>query len=330
VSTGLLVALLALVAPIAAAEPISNNDPLFHETYQVRAALGDIPTTNITEPPQFWNVEETIHFVVPDGGDANVTFTLPAGAKFLTATCSCGTVEPTWDGVRATFNTTKPGNQTLVFRHNTPVLSTEGFAFVIPDVPPERAATALLVFYLPDRFALKGPVEEAFALPSTSENPGLVIHGYQGTPEKPLPHALSFTAILKNDTSLPPPATTSTTTPVAPSPDSGSAGDVWTRTALVGTGGLIAGALVGVVVTRRFGRGAGLDAAPTHEPTEVLAARKRALVAALQALETAHDQGEVADAAYRTVHADLKAQALRVMRGIEARGDVPETEESSS
>lgn len=312
-----LLALLAL-APMAAGE----GGARFPESYQVRGALGDIPTTQQAEPQGWWNVEETVHFATSSDAGVNITLTLPPGAAPSGDECTCGAYNLSWSGARATLSlepTAEPANHSFVFRHRVAVAPGDTFSFVFPDVPEELRADAILLFYLPDRYVLTGPFEADFELPSTSENPGLLIYGYSGSAARPLPSALSFsTAIDERSTLAPREEEPAAAAPVAVAPMVEP--DAWWRGALLPVAAAVAGVVVGALVMDRTWLRLGGRAEPP-EPKETLAARKLALVGALQALEAARADGRVDETAYAAVHSELKDDALATMQELQGRGE---------
>lgn len=320
------VALLALaLIPVALAEP-AGEATRFREGYQVRGALGDIPSTTAEESVGFWNVEEAARLVLDANATTEVVFRLPEGAQFGSVACTCGELAaPAWEGstARVTVAANASGNHSVWFRHRIPVSAADAFSFQLADPGEARRVDALLLFYLPEQYVLAGPIEADFALPSTSENPGLVIHGFSGSPERPLPAALAFSARVDESSAFARDAPTPTgaaTAPAATTSGRASAPDAKSplaRTLLIVLGGLLLGGVGGWYLTERLRRRAP-PAKPADDPA-ILDLRRRALVAALAEIEAARAEGAPEKALAR-VEAELKADALETMQAIEESG----------
>ncbi len=166
----------------------------------VRAALGDIPTTDPVEPPGQWNAEERRTMWVDGEGPATATFRLPPGALFGAMLCDCGAVDMQVEGDAYTQHFPsglEASEYTVLFRYALAVNASSPFAYVIPEIPHEDRNSTLVLLYVPDTMTVTSPVEAEMVLPSTSENPGRKIHIFNGDDEMPLPGSLTFVLAAK-------------------------------------------------------------------------------------------------------------------------------------
>jgi len=302
---------LLLAAGTAAAQPDLDAE------LQVRAALGDIPTTEAAEPAGTWNVEQrrTVHHET--GNDTVVEFDLPAGSRGNTPSCDCNFMqEGTNGGIRFTIPATEPTGDVTprVVAHipNEPAI-----AFAL-EVPEDVRGSVLAIVYS----ATGAPVTAAMEEPPDSPLPcadtvGCVLHYYEGTPEDPAPATLWFSILPPGSVAEPTPVTTTVTVP-GPS----EAGSWWLPLAV----GLVLGFLVWAmlvqrgVVQRRSRKQVVTTAAHVEMAREgkaTLEARKRTLMAALKELEVAKMNGEVDTAAYDRLKAEYKKETVSVMRALE-------------
>jgi hypothetical protein len=288
---------------LALALPVAAQAPTFDHAYQVRGAVGNIPTTDGTEPAGAWNLEQRLTVQFDNASAAQFGFTIPSGARLLNATCTCNPSQhtATADAVVFTLQTGVPsGAYTLT------VLTSQRFdtALSFAIAPPIATAAS-------DRVAiLYVPVDLEATAPVHAESPGLSTDGtarilvYEG-------FAHPFWVAVH------PAAAT------AHAPESSNDDLVWVFLAL----GIVAGAVLWSVLVSRglvqtkarkqvAGTAAHVEAAA--EPLPVLEGRKRALLAALKDIEVAKMNGEMATDVYDVVKADLKRQAVTVMRALEA------------
>ncbi len=97
-----------------------------------------------------------------------------------------------------------------------------------------------------------------------------------------------------------------------------------------GAAGLLVGLFLMYVVIKqgwvRIRREKKFEKGGRMEGAAMLEARRRTLMAALKELETAHEADEVADEAYSPLKEEYKAQAVRVLRSLEARKEPADKE----
>jgi hypothetical protein len=300
-SLAVLVAVLAL--PMATAQP-----PTYTESFQVRAAVGDIPSTAAVEPSNAWNVEQRV-LVAAGNATQAVTLQLPFGSSLVNASCTCGG-QPTVNGRDVTFQVSGNGTQTVTMLTSQPSSRAFGFEVMRPAGPGD----GVVILYVPSGYDFEAPVEPTQRLPSTS-----------GT----------STIVEFRSASLPNPFWASlhvATTAV----DDGADSDPSFRDEPLYSDGIVwiflaAGVLVGIVLwaflvsrgaVQAKGRkqvvstAAHVEAA-ANEPPAVLEGRKRALLAALKEIEVAKMNNEMPNEVYDVVKADLKKQAVTVMRALE-------------
>lgn len=311
--TPLLLATLAavLLAPTAAAQM-----PSFSEPYQVRGALGNIPSTPAAEPAGAWNLEQrlTVQF---DNASAETArtfhFAIPAGATLGNATCDCFQYHTTVRSDSLTFvidPATPSGPRTITVVTSQRV--DEAFGFTVRaafEAPEERA----LILYVPTGSDLASSLE--FTSPGLSTDGTATIQFARFTASDRMPLDAWFTIA---------PATQ------APAPVSdGPSPWPWV---LLGVG-IVAGALAwsalvarGIVQKKSRKQVAGTAAhveAAAQDSAPVLEGKKRALLAALKEVELAKQANEMPLDVYDAVKADLKKQAVTVMRALESSAAEP-------
>jgi hypothetical protein len=301
-----LLAALALVAITAV--PASGLSMSYAQAYQVRGAVGDIPsTTNVTEPAGAWNLEQRVVVQHAQGTPTTLNLRVPAGAAVVHAACSCP-VHFAGSGQIQSFalNATLPsGPYTILLTTSQPTGAAFGFTL---DIPPTMAADSVAILFVPDGNSVDSSTSPGQgALPCTDGKPCTIeAFGEQGglgtTPWFTL-HPASTVA--------------------APSQQPAAAAFPWLTVGLAFLGGAIVWALLvqrGIV--QRKGRKQVAQAA-AHEqiaatdPPAVLEGKKRALLAALKEVEMAKQGQEMDAATYDAVKAEFKRQAVTVMRAIE-------------
>jgi hypothetical protein len=299
-------ALPALVL-LALALPVASQAPTFDHAYQVRGALGDIPTTvNVTEPAGSWNLEQRLAVQFDNASAAQYGFTVPAGARLLNATCTCNPSQytATADAVVFTLAPSVPSGS-YVLR----VLTSQPFdtAVAFSLAPPIATAVAdrVAILYVPTGLVASAPVEPSSPGLSTDGTARILVYEAFSHPFWVALHPAAFTVQAQGSDDL-----------------------AWTFLVL----GLVAGAALWAVLVSRglvqkkarkqvAGTAAHVEAAA--EPVPVLEARKRALLAALKDIEVAKMNGEMAPDVYDLVKADLKKQAVTVMRALESAANAP-------
>lgn len=313
--TPLLLAALAvaLLAPSAAAQM-----PSFDEPYQVRGALGNIPSTPANEPAGTWNLEQrlTVPFDNTSAESARTFhFAIPNGATLANASCDCYQYHTTVTASSLTFiidPATTSGARTITVLTRQGV--EEAFGFTLRpafEAPAERA----VVLYVPGGSELASNLD--FSSPGMSTDGSARIQFARFSASDPMPAAPWFAIH---------PATQ------APAPAADSASLLpWV---LLGVG-IFVGALLwsmlvarGVVQKKARKQVAGTAAhveAAAQDPAPVLEGKKRALLAALKEVELAKQANEMPLDVYDAVKADLKKQAVTVMRALEANAGEAKT-----
>lgn len=290
----------ALLLPAVAAQA-----PSFSEAYQVRAALGDIPTTTAIEPAGTWNVEQRL-VVAFDNASSEVDRTylvrLPTGATLANATCDCARSTHTLAGNTVSFRIeplTASGDRTIRILTTQPAGDAIGFR-----VAPTFRTDLVVVVYAPTGMQVESNLglTDVGASPST---PATIHYVQRPTADS---HDAWFAVL---------PATT------GPAPSNGETNPLpWLFLAL----GLVAGALLwsqlvarGVVQkkSRKQVAATAAHVEAAKESTAILEGRKRALLAALKDLELAKQANELPLEVYDAVKADFKRQAVTVMRALE-------------
>ncbi|MEA3135950.1 MAG: hypothetical protein QOC71_231 [Thermoplasmata archaeon] len=299
---------MAVLATVMAASLVMAQPPTYSEAYQVRAAVGDIPTTTPSEPANAWNIEQRV--LVQAGASAQtVTLQLPLGSSMVNASCTCG-AQPTINGRDVTFQVSGSGQQTVTVLTSQPTSRAFGFEVLRPSVATET----VVVLYVPTAYEVETPVD--------GESPGLSTDGsahimqYRGA-AVPNPFWASLHASNGGPASQ-------------PSSSGGLAINPWL---MLGIGVLLGIILWAVLVSRgavqaksrkQVASAAAHVEAARDEPVAVLEGRKRALLAALKEIEVAKMNNEMPNEVYDAVKADLKKQAVTVMRALEtatAAGD---------
>lgn len=294
---------LAVLLAVLAASPAAAQPPAYDEAFQVRAALGDIPTTAATEPSNAWNVEQRVLVQAGNSSQA-VTLQLPFGSTLVNATCSCG-AQPTVNGRDVSFQVSGAGQQTVTLLSSQPASRAFGFEVLRPGGPGD----GVVVLYVPTSYDFEAPLEPTQTLPSTSGTATIVEFRGRSLPN-PFWASLHVATVAVDDGAE----------------GSGQAFNddlVWLFLAL----GIVAGAILwSILVSRGVVQAKGrkqvastaahVEAAANESPA-VLEGRKRALLAALKEIEVAKMNGELPTEVYDVVKADLKKQAVTVMRALE-------------
>lgn len=305
-----LVLALAVLAPTAAAQA-----PSFSEAYQVRAAVGDLPTTAAREADGSWNVEQRLRVAFDNAStedERTFHFTLPAGAALVNATCDCSRSRHTVTASSLAFTIealTQSGERTITILTRAAADEVLGGGLV---APLEAPADRVVILYAPGTSEIASNAAFTEVGPSPSDRTK-TIHYAQFSSGNTMPGDFWF-AVHPADAVAPPPAK-------AFNDDL-----VWLFLAL----GIVAGASVwSVLVSRGLVQAKSrkqVAAAAAHveaakEPPAVLEGKKRALLAALTELELAKQANEMPLEVYDVVKADLKKQAVTVMRALETSGD---------
>ena len=292
--------LLLSLAFLLATGPATAQPPTYSEPFQVRAAAGDIPTTAATEPTGAWNVEQ--RYTASGNATGSVTFQLPHGSSLVNASCTCG-AQPTINGRDVTF--ASPGGSTMTVLSSQPLSRAFGFEAKRPTGP----GGTVVVLYVPVSYEVEAPVD--------GDSPGLSTDG-------------SARIVEYRGASLPDPfwaslhvATAADDDGSDPAADGGAGVNPWLMLA-VGTvlGAVVWAFLVSRGAVQAKGRkqvaatAAHVEAA-ANESLPVLEGRKRALLAALKEIEVAKMNNEMPTDVYDAVKADLKKQAVTVMRALE-------------
>lgn len=269
----------------------------FQESYFVRVAVGDVPTTDDAEADGMLNVVEYVR-LEHDGNQTQLTFDADAAGDDVSVGCDCASASRTGDTITVGSNV-EAGTIVVRLGHSHPF---QDQAFV--PLALEPTGDAAVTFYLTDDRGVESSAEPATTLPGA---------GFDGTITQFDEVAVWF-AVLPADA---PAFTEAPRSPVAPE------GGIDLLSIAVG---LLAGALVwsllvqqGVVQKRRRQEvvaAAHKEVAQT-DPKPVLEGRKRILMAALKDLEMARMNKEIGDEAYDRLKADFKKQAVTTMRALE-------------
>ncbi|MEK6975479.1 MAG: hypothetical protein AABY18_03955 [Candidatus Thermoplasmatota archaeon] len=299
-----------LLATLTVLPGVQAQPPSFDEPYQVRAALGDIPTTPAIETAGVWNIEQrlTVQF---DNTSAEAqrtyTFALPAGSTLANATCDCARSRNVPSGTNLGFiiePQTASGDRTIRVVTRQPAATVFGFAL---GAPPQAVDSAVIV-YVPAGSGITSEIDLAEVGASTSGTSVIHFARFDG----PLP-ADAWFAIHPATTAAGPSDAGDDANPLA-----------WLLPALVGLAlGMVAWSmLVSRGIVQKKGRkqlaatAAHVEAAAA-DPPAVLEGKKRALLAALKEVELARQANEMPLEVYDVVKADLKKQAVTVMRALE-------------
>lgn len=263
--------LASLLLPTGAAQM-----PTFDEAYQVRGALGDIPSTPATEAADVWNLEQRLRVAFDNSTDElsrTYHFAIPAGATLANASCDCYQYHSTVTATSVTFvidPATSSGERTITIV--TRQVADEAFGFTLRaalEAPADRA----VVLYVPAGSQVASNLD--FSSPGMSTDGTATIQFARFASGNAMPGEAWFALHPAVD---------------APAPvDSGFNDDlVWVFLAL----GLVAGAtLWSLLVSRGLvqkrsrkqvaGTAAYVEAAAT-DSAPVLEGKKRALLAALK------------------------------------------------
>lgn len=312
-ATASILPLVALLVT-ALAVPPAGAQMDFSQAWQLRGAIGDIPTTGPAEDTSSWNLAET-HVVIHDGGSRSFLFTPLAGYTGVDLRCTCQEEPVTADdegAFRFTFNASiEAGTYELTFTQRVAVDAGEAFPIQVPAVPESARSDAAVIFYLPAGYQVTpfpADVTSDEPLPSPSKQ-GFLIHTFRGTPDAPFAPQLAFAAYPTQDA-------------IGPAVPEGGGFD-WLALALGVLGGAVVWAVLvqqGVVQKRSRKQVASQavhkEVAKT-EPVPVLEGRKRALMAALKELEMAKMQKEMDTEVYDQLKARFKREAVTVMRALE-------------
>ena len=305
-------ALLVLALALAAlAAPVQAQPPTFSQPYQVRAAAGDIPTTPAVEPAGTWNVEQRLEVSFDNATAKSYHFTLPAGATLANATCDCARTQHGVANGQLTFTIleqTASGKRTIRIVTQQPLADVQAGTIV---APVEATADRVVVLYVPAGSAVSAAAgfEEVGTAPS---DPSKSIHFATFTAQQPMPQGFWY-------------AVHPATTAAGPSDEGGAGSTAWLLPALAGLAvGMAVWALLvarGVVQAksrRQVAQTAAHVEAAATDPPAVLEGKKRALLAALKEVELAKQANEMPLEVYDAVKADLKKQAVTVMRALES------------
>ena len=300
----LVLALAALLAAPAQAQP-----PTFPHAYQLRGAVGDIPTTVGAEPAGAWNLEQRLTVQFSNTTETTYTFTLPDGADVTNTTCTCNPSQVRVTATTATFTLTTQvasGEHTLTVTTSQPAGDAIAFDLGMPltSAPADR----VIILYVPGGSSLVAshePTEE----PLTSTSGTASIHVIDGSTS---PLGDRFWAAIVPGT-------------VATGDDDSDA--AWTEWLVPAAVGLLLGIVLWALLVskglvqaksrRQVAATAAHVEAAAAEPAPVLEGRKRALLAALKEIEVAKMNNEMPNEVYDVVKADLKKQAVTVMRALE-------------
>ena len=308
----LLPALLVL-AVVAAAMPADAQPPTFTQAYQLRGAVGDIPTTNATEPAGAWNLEQRLTVAHDNSTERQYGFQIPAGATLVNATCTCNPSQSRIMAASVVFTLpTTLASGSYVLTVTTTQAAGDAFAFHL-DLPIEAGPEdRVAILYMPRDSTYDAPSQPFRTLPANSTDATIVWFT-----DVPSPFWLAV---------HPESAVTA-----------GDDGDdaMWREWLLPVVVGLLVGMVVwsllvskGVVQTksrRQVANTAAHVEAAAHDPPAVLEGKKRALLAALKEIEVARMNNQMAPEVYDQVKADLKKQAVTVMRALESSGAADES-----
>ncbi len=306
-------ALLVLALALTAlASPVQAQPPSFSQAYQVRAAVGDIPTTPATEPAGTWNVEQSLKVEFSNATSQAWHFTLPAGSTLANATCDCSRTTHGVAGDQLTFTILE---QTTSGPHTIRVVTRQPAGDVVGGTvtpPVEAGADAVVVLYVPGGSSVSSSADfdEVGTSPSDPSKTILYATFDAGHPLGDFWYAVH-------------PGTA--TTAAGPADDGGDGWMEWLVPAAIGLalGAILWALLVSKGMVQAKSRrqvvatAAHVEAA-ANDPPAVLEGKKRALLAALKEVELAKQANEMPVDVYDAVKADLKKQAVTVMRALEA------------
>lgn len=285
--------------------------PTFTETYQVRAGIGDIPTTPFVESSGDWNVEQRLTVQFDNRAEGRYTFAIQSGAQVVNSSCACNPSHLEISADSATFvleRALPSGTYTLsvTTRHAS------GQTNAVEAWRPGGTGDSVVILFVPWGSDFTAPVEPSRKLPTTDGTATIV--EFRGSTEDPLPNP--FWASVH-------PEVTSVQTSSAP------AGFSWVALAVGVVVGIALWAVLvqrGLVQSRARRQVAGVAAHETQglESTPVLEGKKRALLAALKEIEVARQANEIPVDVYDAIKAEYKKQAVAVMRALDAVGDAGE------
>lgn len=298
--------LFVLLAALLVA-PLGSAQMEFQQGYQVRGAVGDIPSTPAVEKVGAWNVEQRLTVTHTNGTAQDLHFNLPSSATLDSVGCTCPHVssQAQASGLVVSVAPNNPSGATTVRVVSTQPFSTSlGFSL---RAPTEAGADVAVILYVPFGMALEAPTQPGTSLPSTDGSS--TIQAFTFDAGSPLPQP--FWAAIHPGTSG-----TTTTTP-------SSTGIPWL---FVGAGVLVGAIAWAVLVQRGVVQKRGRKqvaqvAAHTEiaasDPPAVLEGKKRALLAALKEVELAKQAQQMDTATYDAVKAEFKKQAVTVMRALD-------------
>jgi hypothetical protein len=310
------IALLAAAALLAtlALMPVTAQPPSFTQTFQVRGAVGDIPTTDNVEPAGAWNLDHRLTATYSNTSsedDRTFRFAIPAGARVVNLTCDCADWRSTQTPriVTFTLGTNNPsGQHTIRVTTSQPYDSTVGFSVFTP-LEVSSLESLAVILYVPRDAQLTAPVKMSGQLTTTDGSSTIEYVTFASGQSRPLD--LWFAIHPDNAIQAEPTI-------------SWNAGLIAAFLLIgVGIGAVLWSWLVAQGLVQRKGRkqvaatAAHVEAA-AKDPVPVLEGKKRALLAALKDLELAKQGNEVSLEVYDVVKADLKKQAVTVMRALEA------------
>jgi hypothetical protein len=295
--------LLALAALLLAAPVNAQMD--FGQSYQVRAGVGDLPSTPAAERAGTWNVEQRLA-VTLNGTARDLHFTLPVGSGLETVSCTClhFTHQAKAGSVTVTLAANNTGNTATVT-----VLSSQPFATAVAfslRAPPEAGKDAAVILFVPNGSTFAAPGTPSTTLPTTDGT--ATIQAFTFNAAAPLPDPY-WAAIHPG------------TTAAAPVP--AAQGFPWLQAGAAFVLGIALWALLVQrgLVQKRARKQVAQVAAHTEiaaqDSAAVLEGKKRALLAALKEVEMAKQSQEMDTATYDAVKAEFKRQAVTVMRAID-------------
>lgn len=304
-TTAIALLVIALMLPGVQAQP-----PSFDEDYQVRGALGDIPTTPATEQSGVWNVEQRLKVQFDNASaeaERTYPFTLPSGSTLANATCDCSRSTHSLVGTSLSFRIepqTVSGERTIRIVSRQPAGDVFGFSLGASPA----GVDSVVILYVPGGSEVSG-------------SKGLTEVG-SSTSGSAVIHYARFDGGLPEDTWFAIHPATTAATP-AGGEDENEAME-WILPVLIGLvlGMALWSFLVSRGIVQKRSRkqvvttAAHVEAA-ANDPPAVLEGKKRALLAALKEVELARQANEMPIEVYDVVKADLKKQAVTVMRALE-------------
>jgi hypothetical protein len=302
--------LACLAALVAGLLPAADAQMDFQQGYQVRGAVGDIPSTPAVERAGTWNVEQLLKATHTNGTAQEVRFNLPTGSSLETVLCSCPHVS----------NQVESGTVVVTLAPNNPsgvtdvrVVSSQPFNTAVAlsvRAPAEAPKDAEVILYVPVGMAFEAAGKASS--PGSSTSGTSTIQAFTFDASAPMPDP--FWATIH-----PSVADTASAAPASYGMDFGAG--------FLLLGGLLAGALLWAFlvsrgIVQRKGRkqvaatAAHVEAAQ-NDPPAVLEGKKRGLLAALKEVEIARQTNEMDVPTYDAVKAEFKKQAVTVMRALD-------------